>query len=76
MREALKNLMVRLLEELTEKIKTDKYDYVSSIVHEAEHVKQSILKAYNVPDEDEAPAYTIGFLVMKMMEFYMKFLCR
>lgn len=54
----------------------DEYDYVSSIVHEAEHVKQSMLKAYNIPDEDEPPAYTIGFLVMKMMEFYMKFLCR
>lgn len=54
----------------------DRYDYVNSIVHEAEHIKQAMLGAYNVPDEREAPAYTIGFLVMKMMEFYMEFLCR
>jgi hypothetical protein len=46
----------------------NKYDYISSIVHEAEHIKQAMLKAYNVPDKDEAPAYTIGFLVMKMLE--------
>ena len=25
----------------------DKYDYINSIVHEAEHIKQSILDYYN-----------------------------
>ena len=43
-------------------------DYVNSVVHEAEHVKQSMLKAYNVKDEGEDPAYTIGYLVSKMLK--------
>lgn len=46
----------------------DKYDYINSIVHEAEHVKQSMLAAYNVDDEGEPPAYTVGFIAMKMMQ--------
>ena len=45
-----------------------KYDYINSIVHEAEHVKQAMLKSYNVEDEGEPPAYTIGYIVMKMLE--------
>ena len=44
-------------------------DYINSIVHEAEHVKQAMLKAYKVDDKGEPPAYTIGFIVMKMLEF-------
>lgn len=47
-----------------------KYDYINSIVHEAEHVKQDMLYAYNVEDSGEPPAYTIGFLVMKMLHFF------
>ena len=46
----------------------DKYDYINSIAHEAEHIKQAMLYHYDVPDEDEAPAYTIGFLLMKMLD--------
>ena len=42
-------------------------DYINSIVHEAEHVKQAMLKAYKVDDSGEPPAYTIGFIVMKML---------
>lgn len=42
-------------------------DYINSIIHEAEHIKQAMLRAYNVDDEGEAPAYTIGFIVMKML---------
>lgn len=45
-----------------------KIDYISSIVHEAEHVKQAVLKAYHVDDTGEAAAYTIGFIVKKMYE--------
>ena len=48
----------------------DKYDYINSIVHEAEHVKQDMLEAYNVADYGEPPAYTIGYLVMKMLRFF------
>lgn len=46
----------------------NKYDYINSIAHEAEHIKQSMLYHYDVPDRDEAPAYTIGFLLMKMLD--------
>ena len=49
-------------------------DYISSIVHEAEHVKQSMLKSYQVEDQGEAPAYTIGYIVKKMWEVFSKFL--
>ena len=41
-------------------------DFINSIVHEAEHIKQAILTVYGVDDIGEPPAYTIGFLVMKM----------
>ena len=41
-------------------------DYLNSLVHEAEHIKQSMLYAYRIEDEGEAPAYTIGYLVMRM----------
>lgn len=47
----------------------DKYDYINSIVHEAEHVKQAMLEGYNIEDKGEHPAYTIGYLVMKMLMF-------
>lgn len=43
------------------------YDYLNSIVHEAEHIKQDMLYAYKVEDSGEPPAYTIGYLVMKMI---------
>lgn len=45
-------------------------DYISSIVHEAEHIKQAMLKAYRVGDEGEHPAYTIGYLVKRMWEVF------
>lgn len=40
--------------------------YLNSIVHEAEHVKQAMLYAYNVGDSGEPPAHTIGYLIEKM----------
>lgn len=49
---------------------SNKYDYINSIVHEAEHVKQAMLEGYNIDDSGESPAYTIGYLVMKMLEFF------
>lgn len=45
----------------------DKYDLINSIAHEAEHIKQDMLRAYKVKDEGEPPAYTIGYLVVKML---------
>ena len=49
---------------------TSKADYLNSIVHEAEHIKQAILKAYRVEDRGEAPAYTIGYIVNRMYEVF------
>lgn len=49
-------------------------DYISSIVHEAEHIKQAMLEAYHVEDRGEAPAYTIGYLVMKMYDTFRRFI--
>ena len=46
------------------------FDYINSIVHEAEHVKQAMLYAYNVEDKGEPPAYTIGYIAMKMLEIF------
>lgn len=51
----------------------DKQDYINSIVHEAEHVKQAMLKAYQVEDKGEPPAYTIGFLVGEMWKIFRDF---
>jgi hypothetical protein len=53
---------------------TSKADYISSIVHEAEHVKQAMLKAYMVEDRGEAPAYTVGYLVKRMWEVFSQIL--
>ena len=44
-----------------------RYDYINSIVHEAEHIKQCMLKAYDVADEGEPSAYTVGYIAMKML---------
>ena len=51
---------------------SDYYDYINSIIHEAEHIKQSILECYNVDDKGEPPAYTIGFIATKMIKKMMK----
>lgn len=45
------------------------YDYINSIVHEAEHIKQSILYAYDVDDYGEPPAYTIGYIATQLLKF-------
>lgn len=52
-----------------------KRDYINSIVHEAEHVKQAMLKAYHVEDRGEPPAYTIGYLVEKMYKVFKDIVC-
>lgn len=51
-----------------------KTDYINSIVHEAEHVKQAMLNAYQVEDAGEPPAYTIGYLIGRMWEVGKKLL--
>ena len=45
----------------------NKYDYINSIVHEAEHVKQAMLDYYNIIDKGENAAYTIAYIAMKML---------
>jgi hypothetical protein len=45
-------------------------DYLNSIIHEAEHMKQHMLQAYNVDDDGEPPAYTIGYIAEKMYKVF------
>lgn len=52
----------------------DIYDYINSLVHEAEHIKQAMLRAYYIRDEGEPPAYTVGYLVQRMWEVFGRFL--
>ena len=47
-------------------------DFLNSIMHEAEHVKQHMLEYYSVEDSGEPPAYTIGYLVGRMYEGFKK----
>lgn len=49
-------------------------DYINSLVHEAEHIKQAMLEAYSVEDKGEPPAYTIGYLVERMWSTFKKLL--
>lgn len=49
-------------------IHSDKYDYINSIIHEAEHVKQAMLNYYNIKDEGENAAYTVAYIAMKMLQ--------
>jgi DNA-binding transcriptional MerR regulator len=49
---------------------SSKADYLNSIVHEAEHIKQAMLNTYMIEDKGEPPAYTIGYLVMRMYEVF------
>lgn len=51
-----------------------KFDFVSTVVHEAEHVKQAMLEVYDVKDYGEPPAYTIGYIVMMMYRVFKRFL--
>ena len=53
-----------------------KEDYINSIVHEAEHVKQAMLEAYQVEDKGEPPAYTIGYLVSRMWNVFKDLVCK
>ena len=54
---------------------SSKADYINSIVHEAEHIKQAILAAYHIEDGGEAPAYTIGYIVSRMYDVFKGFMC-
>ena len=45
------------------------YDYINSIIHEAEHIKQSMLDAYSVNDYGEPPAYTVGYIATQLLMF-------
>lgn len=51
-------------------IHDSKSDYISSIVHEAEHVKDAILYKYNIANKGEPPAYTIGYIVKRMYDVF------
>lgn len=44
------------------------YDYINSIIHEAEHIKQSMLYFYQIDDSGEPPAYTVGYIASRMIK--------
>lgn len=45
-------------------------DYIDSVIHGAEHVKQNMLEAYNIDDKGEPPAYTIGYIAKRLLRFF------
>lgn len=49
-------------------------DYISSIVHEAEHVKDAMLKQYRIKNSGEPPAYTIGYIVKEMYVVFNRYI--
>jgi hypothetical protein len=51
-------------------------DFINSVVHEAEHIKQAMLEVYNVDDRGEAPAYTIGYIIERMFSVFKYLICR
>ena len=55
---------------------TSPQDYLDSIVHEAEHVKQAMLEAYKIEDRGEPPAYTIGYLINRMYPIFKNLICK
>ena len=42
-------------------------DFINSIIHESEHIKQSILAVYNIDDIGEPPAYTVGYIATQLI---------
>ena len=56
-------------------VHNSKTDFINSVIHEAEHVKQAMLKAYYVEDKGEPPSYTMGYLVSKMWGVFRQFVC-
>ena len=45
----------------------NRYDYINSIIHEVEHIKQHMLKSYAVVDEGEPSAYTVDYIDMRIL---------
>lgn len=45
-------------------------DYIESIVHESYHITQALLKYYRVSNEGEPPAYTIGYIIRRMYDYF------
>lgn len=64
---ALKRMIAKLLRETADKIDAGTCELSEQ---EAEHVKQDMLEYYGVEDANEPPAYTIGFLIMKMLQVF------
>jgi len=48
---------------------------MSTIVHEAEHIKQHILKYYKREDKGEVSAYLIGYIISKMYSVFVNHIC-
>ena len=45
-------------------------DYIESIVHESYHITQALLEYYNISNKGEPPAYTIGYIIRRMYDYF------
>ena len=61
---SLKHTIAKALREVADKIDSGTCELTES---EAEHIKQAMLEVYDVEDEGEAPAYTVGYIAMKIL---------
>lgn len=52
-----------------------KAEYISTIVHEAEHVKQHMFNYYGAEDKDEDAAYAVGYIVKQMYSAIKDIIC-
>ena len=54
--------------------KTDSIgQFYNTIVHEAKHLQSVICRYYDVDEDSEDAAYLIGYIVMKMSEYFSRY---
>lgn len=53
-----------------------KKQFLNTIVHEAKHVQSHICMYYDVPEDGEDAAYLIGYIVMKMFDYFKQIICQ
>ena len=54
---------------------TSKEEFINTIAHEAKHVQSHICRYYKVNEDSEDAAYLMGFLIMKMYEYFKRYMC-
>lgn len=54
-------------------IHKSKSDFINTIVHESKHIQSAICSYYNVPEDSEDAARTIGYVIEKMYSVFKKY---